>query len=48
MVNTAFYEAMERGDFGALSALWFETEVSCVHPGWPVLSAAARCSVRTR
>ncbi|NXY95083.1 nuclear transport factor 2 family protein [Streptomyces sp. BR123] len=37
-VNTAFYEAMEQGDFDAMSALWLEDEVSCVHPGWPVLS----------
>ncbi|ATZ26027.1 nuclear transport factor 2 family protein [Streptomyces lavendulae] len=37
-VNAAFYEAMERGDFDALSALWLEDEISCVHPGWPVLS----------
>ncbi|MFD0270726.1 nuclear transport factor 2 family protein [Streptomyces sp. NPDC127106] len=37
-VNTAFYEAMERGDFDAMSALWLEDEVSCVHPGWPVLT----------
>ncbi|WP_051840652.1 nuclear transport factor 2 family protein [Streptomyces lavendulae] len=29
---------MERGDFDALSALWLEDEISCVHPGWPVLS----------
>ncbi|TLS42146.1 DUF4440 domain-containing protein [Streptomyces montanus] len=71
--NTAFYEAMERGDFEELSSLWLapmdvegaehtaapaETadtavpsdtadpeedtdkgaEVSCVHPGWPVLT----------
>ncbi|MGO4457994.1 nuclear transport factor 2 family protein [Streptomyces sp. NBC_00925] len=37
-VNATFYEAMERGDFDALSALWLEDEISCVHPGWPVLS----------
>ena len=37
-INTAFYEAMERGDFDAMSALWLEDEISCVHPGWPVLS----------
>ncbi|MEU2393347.1 nuclear transport factor 2 family protein [Streptomyces sp. NPDC007369] len=37
-VNTAFYEAMEQGDFDTMSALWLEDEVSCVHPGWPVLS----------
>ncbi|WP_256987108.1 nuclear transport factor 2 family protein [Streptomyces sp. BR123] len=29
---------MEQGDFDAMSALWLEDEVSCVHPGWPVLS----------
>ncbi|MER5891679.1 nuclear transport factor 2 family protein [Streptomyces sp. NPDC001876] len=39
--NTAFYEAMERGDFDELSALWLPGEdltISCVHPGWPVLT----------
>ncbi|MFE3742945.1 nuclear transport factor 2 family protein [Streptomyces sp. NPDC059134] len=39
--NTTFYEAMERGDLEALSGLWLDGEdsgVSCVHPGWPVLS----------
>ncbi|MFI9493552.1 MULTISPECIES: nuclear transport factor 2 family protein [Streptomyces] len=39
--NTAFYEAVERGDLDALSGLWLPGEdltVSCVHPGWPVLS----------
>ncbi|ANW19681.1 nuclear transport factor 2 family protein [Streptomyces clavuligerus] len=36
--NTAFYEALERGDFEALSALWLDDEISCIHPGWPVLS----------
>ncbi|MER5887461.1 nuclear transport factor 2 family protein [Streptomyces sp. NPDC001941] len=40
--NTAFYEAMEAGDFDTLSDLWLDdTEdqrISCVHPGWPVLS----------
>ncbi|MFI6644469.1 nuclear transport factor 2 family protein [Streptomyces sp. NPDC050504] len=39
--NTAFYEAMERGDFEELSGLWLDDgsiEISCVHPGWPVLS----------
>lgn len=40
-LNTAFYEAMERGDLDGLSELWLDGEspgVSCVHPGWPVLS----------
>ncbi|MGW0563386.1 nuclear transport factor 2 family protein [Streptomyces sp. NPDC003016] len=38
LANTAFYEAVERGDFEELSTLWLEDEVSCVHPGWPVLT----------
>ncbi|MFJ2851636.1 nuclear transport factor 2 family protein [Streptomyces rubiginosohelvolus] len=39
--NTAFYEAMELGDLEALSGSWLPGEdltVSCVHPGWPVLT----------
>lgn len=42
--NTAFYEAMEQGDFEELSRLWLaddepqQVTVTCVHPGWPVLS----------
>ncbi|MGW1892058.1 nuclear transport factor 2 family protein [Streptomyces sp. NPDC002004] len=39
--NTAFYEALERGDFEELSTLWLDGDVppvSCVHPGWPVLT----------
>ncbi|MDI3388926.1 nuclear transport factor 2 family protein [Streptomyces sp. B-S-A8] len=47
--NTSFYEALERGDFEAVSDLWLRDEpgaaddeesvgVSCVHPGWPALS----------
>ncbi|MFD4717637.1 nuclear transport factor 2 family protein [Streptomyces sp. NPDC058423] len=40
--NTAFYEAMERGDFEGVSGLWLDgaeaEDISCVHPGWPVLS----------
>ncbi|MEV6666314.1 nuclear transport factor 2 family protein [Streptomyces nigra] len=52
--NTAFYEALERGDFETLSSLWLTPSdlgvdesyhdpadsgvVSCVHPGWPVLT----------
>ncbi|WP_069813143.1 nuclear transport factor 2 family protein [Streptomyces sp. TP-A0874] len=35
--NTAFYEALEQGDFQSLSELWLDGDVSCVHPGWPVL-----------
>ncbi|MFD5198715.1 nuclear transport factor 2 family protein [Streptomyces sp. NPDC058375] len=39
--NTAFYEALERGDHETLSESWLPGEdltVSCVHPGWPVLT----------
>ncbi|WP_066946617.1 nuclear transport factor 2 family protein [Streptomyces lushanensis] len=38
--NTTFYEAMERGDLDSLSGLWLDDddEISCVHPGWPVLT----------
>ncbi|MER8045674.1 nuclear transport factor 2 family protein [Streptomyces sp. NPDC094032] len=39
--NTAFYEAMEQGDFDGVTDLWLDdgaTPISCVHPGWPVLS----------
>ncbi|WP_267244184.1 nuclear transport factor 2 family protein [Streptomyces sp. PR69] len=36
--NTAFYETMERGDFERLSELWLDDDISCVHPGWPMLS----------
>ncbi|MFF3461649.1 nuclear transport factor 2 family protein [Streptomyces sp. NPDC001984] len=54
LANTAFYEAMERGDFEEVSRLWLAPSdlgvdedyhdpadvgvVSCVHPGWPVLT----------
>ncbi|GAA3065429.1 nuclear transport factor 2 family protein [Streptomyces roseofulvus] len=39
--NTAFYTAMEEGDFERLEQLWLDdgtTDISCVHPGWPVLT----------
>lgn len=37
LANTALYEAMEQGDFETLSGMWLPGDVSCVHPGWPVL-----------
>ncbi|MGW0119112.1 nuclear transport factor 2 family protein [Streptomyces sp. NPDC003327] len=40
-VNTAFYEAMETGDFDTVSALWLDdgtAPVTCVHPGWSALT----------
>ena len=36
--NTTFYETMERGDFDELSDLWLDGDISCIHPGWPVLT----------
>ncbi|MFJ9398893.1 nuclear transport factor 2 family protein [Streptomyces californicus] len=41
--NTAFYEALERGDLDTLTDSWLpgeELTVSCVHPGWPVLTGS--------
>ena len=35
--NTAYYDAFAAGDLTAMSRLWAENEVSCIHPGWPVL-----------
>ncbi|MER6556808.1 nuclear transport factor 2 family protein [Streptomyces sp. NPDC001027] len=55
--NTAFYEALEQGDFDGVSSFWLAPSdlgvdetyhdpadvgvVSCVHPGWPVLTGRA-------
>lgn len=36
-VNDAYYDAFAAADFEAMSHIWAEGEVSCVHPGWPVL-----------
>jgi hypothetical protein len=35
--NAAYYTAFSGGDFPKMSTIWAEDEVSCVHPGWPVL-----------
>jgi len=35
--NAAYYNAFEKGDFAKMSTIWAEDDVSCVHPGWPVL-----------
>lgn len=35
--NAAYYRAFEVGDFAEMSAIWAPDEVSCIHPGWPVL-----------
>ena len=35
--NAAYYHAFAFGDFAAMSRVWAEDNVSCVHPGWPAL-----------
>lgn len=43
--NDAFYEAFELSDLDAMSDVWEHTErVTCVHPGWPILSGWASVS----
>ena len=32
--NAAYYRAFSTGDFAAMSRIWAEDGVSCVHPGW--------------
>lgn len=39
--NTAFYDALERGDLEAMAEAWVEDQISTVHPGWPVLTGRA-------
>lgn len=35
--NAAYYRAFATGSFAAMSRIWADEQVSCVHPGWPVL-----------
>jgi hypothetical protein len=35
--NAAYYQAFLTADFGQMSGIWADEDVSCVHPGWPVL-----------
>ncbi len=35
--NTAYYRAFAGADFAAMSRIWADDEVSCIHPGWPAL-----------
>ena len=35
--NTAYYHAFSKADIVGMSAIWAEDDVSCIHPGWPVL-----------
>lgn len=36
-VNAAYYRAFAAGDFAAMDRIWAEDNVSCIHPGWPVI-----------
>lgn len=35
--NAAYYRAFGEADFAAMSEIWADGDVSCVHPGWPAL-----------
>ena len=35
--NAAYYDAFSGGDFAAMSRIWADESVSCIHPGWPVI-----------
>jgi hypothetical protein len=35
--NAAYYYAFQASDFAKMSNIWAEDDVSCIHPGWPVL-----------
>jgi ketosteroid isomerase-like protein len=35
--NGAYYRAFTGADFTAMSRIWADDNVSCIHPGWPVL-----------
>jgi uncharacterized protein (TIGR02246 family) len=35
--NAAYYRAFASADFAAMSHIWADDNVSCIHPGWPVL-----------
>jgi ketosteroid isomerase-like protein len=35
--NAAYYRAFTSANFAAMSRIWADDNVSCIHPGWPVL-----------
>jgi len=35
--NAAYYRAFSAGDVAAMSRIWADDDVSCVHPGWTPL-----------
>ena len=41
--NAELYAAFEEGDIDRMEAIWDEADdVSCIHPGWPLLRGRAR------
>lgn len=41
--NAAFYAAVESGDVARIEASWDDVDdVTCVHPGWPLVSGRSR------
>jgi ketosteroid isomerase-like protein len=39
--NAAYYHAFSTRDFSAMSRIWADEDVSCIHPGWPPLIGRA-------
>ena len=35
--NAAYYRAFTNGDLAAMKRIWADDNVSCIHPGWPVI-----------
>ena len=35
--NAAYYSAFSAADFGAMSRIWADADLTCIHPGWPAL-----------
>jgi ketosteroid isomerase-like protein len=43
--NAAFYAAIESGEVAQIEAVWDDADdVSCVHPGWPLVRGRSRVS----
>jgi len=39
--HAAYYHAFASADFAAMRGIWADDDVSCIHPGWPVLLGRA-------
>jgi ketosteroid isomerase-like protein len=39
--NAAYYRAFQAGDYAAMTAVWADEDVSCIHPGWPLIEGRA-------